>query len=108
MEILGIDIPGQQRMIRSLGYGWQLGKQVPKVVVQIQTVEFGRLDDAVQVGTGIGTPGAATYHPVLPAHGKRSYCAFGEVVVRRQPGTVQVPDQPFPDFPGVGNRFAKG
>jgi hypothetical protein len=65
MEILGIDIPGQQGRILGLGYGRQFGKQVSKVVVRIQPVELGRLDDAVQVGTGKGAPGATTDHPVL-------------------------------------------
>ncbi len=49
--------------------------------IGLLAVEFGGLDQAVDLGAGRGTFGRVAEQPGFSSDGKRSDCSFGSVVV---------------------------
>ena len=83
--------------------------QYPKQVsVGIQTVFLGCFDQAVNHRTGLGSSWGIGKQPILPAHHKRLYAAFGTIVGEFQSAILQASDQVRPLLYQVMQRLSKG
>lgn len=78
-----------------------------QVPVGFELVGLGRLDQAVETGTGPGAFGVAGEQPVLPTDHKRADGIFRQVIVRPEAAIVKVMTQSRPLPQGIGNRLAE-
>ena len=72
-----------------------------KVVVRLEVVGPGGLDQAIEQGAGLDAPGRAGKQPVLAAKHKGEDGVFRHVVVRCDHGLVELDEQPHPLVEGI-------
>lgn len=83
--------------------------QYPKrVAVGIQAVFLGCFDQAINHRAGLSSSWGIGKQPILPAHHKRLYAAFGTIVGEFQSAILQVSDQVWPLLYQVMQRLSKG
>ena len=86
---------------------WQVLKEVLEVLVWIQAVGLGSLDDAVDGGAGLGSFRGVAEQPILAADGEVANGALADVVRERGVATLQEGLERFFMAQGVLDGFAE-
>lgn len=107
MECGRIDIPGQ-KVGKFIWWSFrQPCQNVSQGEVGLESVKLDGLDQGVKIGARSGTPRSTRYHPIIPTDRERAYGPFRFVIIRVEPGTIEIAYQPWPEIERIRDRGSK-
>ena len=85
----------------------RLGRYFPEITVRLDLVGLCRLEQAVEVGAGIGAGHGVAEESVLAADDERPDRILGQIVVDSEPSVLDVNDELRPLLVGEVHRLAE-